>query len=75
MLEVLSQREEHLEDTALLVSNRYQRLLRDIPQLPHSYVEVARDHVQRRIACSKVSGGPALTLQSRFGYQIRISRL
>lgn len=42
MFEVLPLREEHLEDAALLVSHRYQRLLRDIPQLPHSYVEVTK---------------------------------
>ena len=33
-------REEHLEDAALLVSNRYQRLLQQVPQLPYSYAEV-----------------------------------
>jgi GNAT superfamily N-acetyltransferase len=42
MLEVLPLREEHLEDAALLVSNRYQRLLHEVPHLPYSYAEVTK---------------------------------
>ena len=42
MLRTISLMDEHLEDAALLVTNRYQRLLRDIPQLPHSYEEVTK---------------------------------
>ena len=42
MLKAISLREEHLEDAALLVSNRYQRLLQEVPHLPHSYAEVTK---------------------------------
>jgi len=40
MLKVVSLSEEHLEDAALLVSNRYRRLCEQEPHLPYSYVEV-----------------------------------
>ncbi len=33
---------EHLEDAALLVSKRYQRLLQQVPELPHCYADVTR---------------------------------
>jgi GNAT superfamily N-acetyltransferase len=39
MLKVVSLSEEHLEDAALLVSNRYRRLCEQEPHLPHSYAE------------------------------------
>lgn len=42
MLKTISLREEHLEDAALLVCKRYQKLLQQIPQLPHSYADVNR---------------------------------
>ncbi len=32
--------EQHLEDAAILVSNRYRRLLTQVPQLPHCYADV-----------------------------------
>jgi GNAT superfamily N-acetyltransferase len=34
--------EKHLEDAALLVSKRYQRLLQQVPELPHCYAEVTK---------------------------------
>jgi GNAT superfamily N-acetyltransferase len=42
MLKTISLREEHLEDAALLVSHRYQRLLQEVPHLPHSYADVTK---------------------------------
>jgi len=42
MLKAVSLSEEHLEDTALLVSNRYQRLRQQVPHLPHSYADVTK---------------------------------
>lgn len=40
MLKVISLREEHLEDAALLVSQRYRRLCEQETHLPHRYAEV-----------------------------------
>jgi GNAT superfamily N-acetyltransferase len=40
MFKVTSLKEEHLEDGALLVSNRYRRLCAQEPHLPHRYAEV-----------------------------------
>jgi hypothetical protein len=40
MLKIISLKEEHLEDAALLVSNRYRRLCEQEPHLPHPYAEV-----------------------------------
>lgn len=40
MLQVTSLKEEHLEDAAGLVSNRYRRLCEQEPHLPHHYAEV-----------------------------------
>jgi GNAT superfamily N-acetyltransferase len=40
MLKVTALKEEHLEDAAGLVSNRYQRLCEQEPHLPHHYTEV-----------------------------------
>jgi GNAT superfamily N-acetyltransferase len=40
MLKVISLKEEHLEDAALLVSNRYRKLCEQEPHLPHRYAEV-----------------------------------
>jgi GNAT superfamily N-acetyltransferase len=42
MLKAVSLSEEHLEDAALLVSNRYQRLRQQVPYLPHSYADVTK---------------------------------
>jgi len=42
MLKAVSLSEEHLEDAALLVSNRYQRLRQQVPHLPHSYADVTK---------------------------------
>jgi hypothetical protein len=42
MLKTIPLKEEHLEDAALLVSQRYKQLLREIPQLPHSCAEVTK---------------------------------
>jgi ribosomal protein S18 acetylase RimI-like enzyme len=42
MLKAISLREEHLEDAALLASNRYRRLCELVPHLPHSYAEVTK---------------------------------
>jgi GNAT superfamily N-acetyltransferase len=42
MFKVTSFREEHLEDAALLVSKRYQRLLQQVPELPYCYTDVTR---------------------------------
>jgi hypothetical protein len=42
MLKVVSLSEEHLEDAALLVSNRYRRLCEQEPHLPPSYAEVTK---------------------------------
>jgi GNAT superfamily N-acetyltransferase len=42
MLKAISLSEEHLEDAALLVSNRYQRLRQQVPHLPHRYADVTR---------------------------------
>ena len=39
-LKVISLREEHLEDAAVLVSNRYRRLCAQEPHLPHRYADV-----------------------------------
>jgi len=41
MLKVISLQEEHLEDAALLVSNRYRRLCEQEPHLPRCYTETA----------------------------------
>jgi GNAT superfamily N-acetyltransferase len=41
MLNIIPFREEHLEDAALLVSHRYQRLYEQEPHLPHRYAEVS----------------------------------
>jgi len=43
MLKVISLREEHLEDAALLVSHRYRRLCEQEPHLPDRYADV--DHL------------------------------
>ncbi len=40
MLKVTPLKEEHLEDAAVLVSNRYSRLCEQEPHLPHRYAEV-----------------------------------
>jgi GNAT superfamily N-acetyltransferase len=40
MLKIISLKDEHLEDAALLVSNRYRRLCEQEPHLPHQYAEV-----------------------------------
>ena len=40
MLKVIPLNEEHLEDVALLVSNRYKLLCKQEPHLPHRYSEV-----------------------------------
>ena len=40
MFKVTSLKEEHLEDGALLVSNRYKRLRAQEPHLPHRYAKV-----------------------------------
>ncbi len=40
MLKVTTLKEEHLEDAALLVSNRYRRLCEQEPHLPHRYAKV-----------------------------------
>jgi len=42
MLETIPLGEEHLEDAALLVSNRYKRLCEQEPHLPQSYAEVSK---------------------------------
>jgi len=42
MLKAITLREEHLEDAALLVSGRYQRLRQQVPQLPPSYADVTK---------------------------------
>jgi GNAT superfamily N-acetyltransferase len=42
MLKTIPLREEHLEDAALLVSNRYKRLCEQEPHLPQSYAEMAK---------------------------------
>ncbi len=34
--------EKYLEDAALLVSNRYQQLLQQVPELPHCYADVTK---------------------------------
>jgi len=41
MLNIIPFREDHLEDAALLVSQRYQRLCEQESHLPHSYSEVS----------------------------------
>jgi hypothetical protein len=41
MLNVVPLKEEHLEDAAALVSNRYIKLYEQIPDLPHQYREVS----------------------------------
>jgi len=41
MLNIIPFREEHLEDAALLVSQRYRQLCEQEPHLPHSYAEVS----------------------------------
>lgn len=40
MLEIIPLKEKHLEDAALLDSNRYQRLCEQETHLPHRYSEV-----------------------------------
>jgi GNAT superfamily N-acetyltransferase len=40
MLKIIPFREEHLEDAARLVSNRYQRLRAQVPELPQRYSNV-----------------------------------
>jgi hypothetical protein len=40
MVKVTPLKEEHLEDAALLVSNRYSRLCEQEPHLPHRYAVV-----------------------------------
>jgi GNAT superfamily N-acetyltransferase len=42
MLKAISLKEEHLEDAALLVSNRYRQLCQNVPNLPQGYLEVTR---------------------------------
>jgi ribosomal protein S18 acetylase RimI-like enzyme len=42
MLKTISLKEEHLEDAALLVSNRYKRLCEQEPHLPHSYGQLPK---------------------------------
>jgi hypothetical protein len=40
MLTVISLKEEHLEDAATLVSNRYRQLCAQEPYLPYQYAEL-----------------------------------
>ena len=42
MLKAIALREEHLEEAAVLVSNRYRRLREQESHLPHSYAEVTK---------------------------------
>jgi GNAT superfamily N-acetyltransferase len=41
MFKTIPLTEEHLEDAAVLVSNRYRRLCEQVPHLPYSYAEVS----------------------------------
>ncbi|HSB67227.1 MAG TPA: GNAT family N-acetyltransferase [Anaerolineales bacterium] len=65
MFKIISLLEEHLEDAALLVSNRYQRLLREVPQLPHSYAEVNMLIPLLHNILNTASGGVALIRGNR----------
>lgn len=40
MPSIIQLREEHLEDTARLVSDRYQRLREQVPDLPQRYADI-----------------------------------
>ena len=40
MLQIIPFKEEHIEDAARLVSNRYQKLCQQVPDLPERYSDV-----------------------------------
>jgi GNAT superfamily N-acetyltransferase len=62
-LDVVRLEEKHLEDAALLVSNRYQDLRRQVPSLPYRYAEVdtllglLRDIVDAGPGVAAIRGG------------------